>query len=266
MAPGAPEAATCPFGRASLCFPLAVPAKAALAALAAAESEGSSPTDAAAAAEVSGYTTGKTRAAGADSLRVLLLADAPVAPGAHLVTLRAPGQTGWLVGLAGTRQARPDASPDGLEVLVLARPDARFQKVMYLPEATLQDLFPLGSSVPVRFLRPLLPTQHDCPEQWLRDRLLRLANMVEEMYSSQPETAGHELQVTLERAGLRFVDAADAAAARQKTPLAPPADSGDRVSEEELGYWNEEMKWNTRCGASMNGESRLDYFMSHMPG
>ena len=31
----------------------------------------------------------------------------------------------------------------------------------------------------VRFVRPLLPVQHDCPEQWLRDRLLRLANLVE---------------------------------------------------------------------------------------
>ena len=34
----------------------------------------------------------------------------------------------------------------------------------------------------------------------------------------------------------------------------------------ELGYWNEEKEFGTRCAGAMDGQSRLDLYMSHMPG
>merc|ERR1719436_958287 len=94
---------------------------------------------------------------------------------------------------------------------------------MYLPEEVLADWLPNVSSsstgasgeaaapplapVEVRLLRTLLPVQADCPAQWLRDRLLRLADLVEETFAGSPEweSAGspEELHAVLLRAGLR---------------------------------------------------------------
>lgn len=197
-------------------------------------------------------------------MRLHLLAplSRPLEQGSYLVSLRAPNQKGWLLGLAGTRP-RIDGPPDGLEVVVLARPDLRCTALMYLPEETLETLAPIGQKVQLRALRPLLPVQHDCPEQWLRDRLLKLADMVEVAFSEghsapQPEV----IREALQSAGLHVVGKTSA---KTELPILP-ADAGNRVSEEELGYWNEEMRLNTRCAASMEGESRLDAYMAHMPG
>lgn len=244
-------AAVCPYGRASLCFPMSVPTRAMLGAVESAEGLP------AIAAKVAGYTTAKTHAAGAASLRLTFNAGDPGLPddGAHLMVLRAPGREGWLVAVAGTRQAEEDLPP-AVETVIFGRPDNKFQNVMYLPEATLVDLFPEGCDAEVRFLRFLLPVQHDCPEQWLRDRLLRLAAMLEDGYSDAPSMPAAAVAAALHCAGLEFGNAEQ---------LALPADHGDRISQEELGYWDEEMKLNTRCGATMDGQNRLDYFMSHLP-
>mmetsp|Transcript_171173 Transcript_171173/g.548688 ORF Transcript_171173/g.548688 Transcript_171173/m.548688 type:complete len:259 (-) Transcript_171173:66-842(-) len=256
--------AACPYGRASICFPLSLPAQAALKAI---EASSGLP---ARAAEVAGYTTCKTRAAGASSVRLQLLrgggsGEEPPEQGAHLVAVRAAGREGWLLGLAGMR-TREEGQPDGMEVVILARPDTKLGALMYLSEETLRELMLEGAAVEVRFCRFLLPVQHDCPEQWLRDRLLRLANLVEEAYPappSAPDPPPELVRAVLAAAGLAVGLAVGAAAGDRQTVL--PADHGNRVSEEELGYWDEEMRLNTRCAATMDGSARLDYFMSHMP-
>merc|ERR1719436_1752633 len=95
---------------------------------------------------------------------------------------------------------------------------------MYLPEEVLADWLPNVSSsstgasgeaaapplapVEVRLLRTLLPVQADCPAQWLRDRLLRLADLVEEAFGGDGSAAidgsgPEELRAALLRAGLR---------------------------------------------------------------
>lgn len=196
-------------------------------------------------ATVAGYTTQKTREAGAASVRLNVRSPES---GAHLVLLRARGCGGWLPGLAGTRGSR-DGTP-AVEAVVLGRSDVLFTSVMYLGEETLKELFPEGSDIEVRFVELLLPVQHDCPPQWLRDRLLRLADLVETKYASVPR--GETLGDALIRAGLTFLKPSG-----RETAL--HADAGNRMSEEELGYWNEEMRLNTRCGALMNGTERLDY-------
>jgi len=251
--------AACPYGKASMCFPLAIPVKAALNVLRDIDEVPVST------AEVAGFTTGKTRAAGADSFRLHLpAADAPEQvphQGAHLVALRFKGHESWLPGLAGMRRPQ-EGSPAGMEVVVLGRPDAKFTALMYLPEDTLVELAPVGSIVEFRLLRFLLPVQHDCPEQWLRDRLLRLANLVEEAFSvyTAPPPPAEEVRAALQGAGLCF-----GAEPKERAGPTLPADTGDRVSQEELGYWDEEMRLNTRCAATMDGGSRMDYFMSHLP-
>lgn len=250
--------APCPYGRASQCFPLSIEASAALAAASGSEDalvlEGI----------VAGHTTFKTRAAGAESVRLefSIGASAPEPEeGAHLIAVRAHGREGWLPGLAGTR--RPvERAPLAVEVVVFGRPDGKLASLMYLPESTLREWMPTGAAVELRFIRNLLPVQHDCPEQWLRDRLLRLANLVEDAYSkSHPRPPGDVLHA-LARAGLRL----EGEAARCETVL--PAKLSAAEQEEELGYWHEEAKLNTRCAGTMDDshQSRLDELMSHMPG
>lgn len=256
--------ALCPYGRASVCFPLTVSARAALSALAAAE--GLPITE----AEVAGYTTEKTRAAGAASVRLHLLGDGAAGSvswqqGAHLTALRATSGGGWLLGLAGTRRPQ-EGLPPGLELVVMARPDQKFGSLMYLPEETLRALMPEGSRVELRAVRPLLPVQHDCPEQWLRDRLLKLADIVEVAFSASPaggpSPPQEKVSQALQQAGLLLMQ--DATGLQQLPTL--PADTGNRVSPAELGYWEEEMRLNARCAASMEGQARLDHYMSHLPG
>jgi len=231
-----------------MCFPLAVSSSTVCGVLHEEQDEGCLT------GRVAGYTTNKTRAAGAAALRVKFNSqESAPAPGAYLVTVRVEGQIGALPGLAAPKCGGPHedhGTPSGVEIVVFGRPDASHVRVMYLPEEVLRELYRADSQIEVRLLRPLLPVQHDCPEQWLRDRLLRLADGVEGLYQQDQLSGG--LQEKLEAAGLKL------SAASTRTPLAMPADYGDRVSEEERGYWDEEMRLNTRCDATMNGEARLD--------
>eukprot|EP00933_Yihiella_yeosuensis_P005063 TRINITY_DN109486_c0_g1_i1.p1 TRINITY_DN109486_c0_g1~~TRINITY_DN109486_c0_g1_i1.p1 ORF type:complete len:272 (+),score=42.34 TRINITY_DN109486_c0_g1_i1:46-816(+) len=243
--------ACCPTGRASVCFPLCISSQAAHGVIAAGESLKS------VAADVVGLTTVKTFEAGAQSVRLRLRESLDGVSAneevAHLVLLRASGSRGWLPGLAGMRQYRLDSEQKAMEVVVLARPDSKMNAVMYLPEATLNELFPSDAGVEVRFLRELLPVQRDCPGQWLRDRLLRLADMVETEFEAVP--CGYpSLKETLETAGLKIVQ--EGHASERQMPVLP-ADSGDRISPAELGFWNEEMNLNTRCGATVPGEKPI---------
>jgi hypothetical protein len=135
---------------------------------------------------------------------------------------------------------------------------------MYLPEDVLQNMFPATSSIELSFVRTLAPVQHDCPPQWLRDRLLRLADGVDSSFAPCVEgdrDNSRELQLLLERAGLILVQGDE----RSKYGFVPPADAGKRVGEDELGYWNEEMNFTTRCGASIEG-GRQDGLQPSFPG
>lgn len=238
----------CPYGKASLCFPLAVSGKCALGLLAKAPDE-------VICADVLGYTTPLTREAGACSVRIALQLLPKVAiefpPGSYAVVLRARGRAGWLPGLANTKHVK-----DGLllEVVVLGRPDARLRAVMYLPEAVLAALWPCGAGLAeVQVLRPaLLPQMADCPGQWLRDRLLKLADMLEDNF--QAEASKDLLDETLTAAGLRLGDASVGTGAEAVLP----ADTGARTDKQELGYWKEEMDYGHLVAASMDGEQRMD--------
>lgn len=230
------------YGRASLCFPLALSSEAWAAALVA-------ETQASAEADVSGFTPQKTREAGACTVRLELRPGSPeLAPGAHLVLIRAAGCDGWLPGLAGTRKPE-DNQPPGLEVVVFGRPDKRRQSVMYLPDLTLQALFSTPSAC-VRPVQLLMPVQHDCPGQWLRDRLLRLADAVETEYSKLA-SSGCDVLTALRQGGIEITGEAE-------DECVAPSDMGDRISQEELGYWTEEMKTGHRCAGSMDGQGRQD--------
>jgi len=235
-------------------------------------------------ATVAGYTTQKTHEAGACSVRLDIQTDsrslAPVGAGAYLVALRAKGRAGWLPGIAAPRCGGVESNVSGLEVIVFGRPDANFTALMYLPEDTLRILFPedstgtlstlneddddfdtlseldselgedlAGSAVEVRLIRHLLPVQRDCPPQWLRDRLLRLADIANESFCAAAGfTAGgrEELRAALERAGLALVEGQ-----AQVVPL-------NGGSEDELGYWNEEMKSGVHCAAGVEGLGHLE--------
>lgn len=256
--------AECPYGKASLVFPLSIPAETSLGIIAAA----SSLSKAKVRADVVGYTTSKVRAAGACSLRLALSPGSlDLAPGNYVATVRAKGHDGWLVGLANTQHSAAGAKQfsrmecqclnffgkntrhvTGLEVVVMARPDHMHRDLMYLPDATIQALWPLGqAATEVQVLEPLLLKQlADCPEQWLRDRLLKLADML----SEDPRfKASGDLLTSLESAGLRMIDG--------PTSGVGPHDAGNRIDPEELGYWNEEMDIGHRCGATMDG-GRMD--------
>mmetsp|Transcript_94745 Transcript_94745/g.182020 ORF Transcript_94745/g.182020 Transcript_94745/m.182020 type:complete len:253 (-) Transcript_94745:212-970(-) len=245
---------SCPFGKASLCFPLSLGRSAALGVLDA-DAEGILCTD------IVGYTTRKTFEAGAHSLR-LTLQDGAYAPepGAHLVVVRAKGCEGFLPGLAAPRCGgnEADSVGKGMEVVIFGRSDKSWSSLMYLPEDVLQRLFPTGSTADLRFVKALAPVQHDCPPQWLRDRLLRLADGVETTFAC-PRDTRQDLQLMLERAGLLLTDS-------DKAYPVGPADEGQRVGEDELGYWNEEMKMNTRCGASIEGGRQDVGLLPSFPG
>jgi len=241
-----PAMASLQFGKASACFPLAISHAAVLGTL---EQEGElfSTT-------LVGYTTQKTLEAGAASIRVRVDGDASsLKPGALLVAVRADGHEGWLPGLAASRCGGSDTSEEaGLEIVVFGRPDKAWQEVMYLSEDILKILFQTGDETAVRVLMPLAPVQHDCPPQWLRDHLLRLADGVNETYAGANSLSSSEqLQKALSRAGI-----APEGFSRQVTM--PPADAGDRVGQTELGYWNEEMAVGHRCNEGLGGSERLD--------
>ena len=89
-----------------------------------------------------------------------------------------------------------------------------------------------------RLIKPLA----DCPGQWLRDRLLLLAD---QLNSSQGGTVA--LRPALEAAGLSFEGPEEAVA---------HADRGQRVSALELGYWQEEAEKGHRCAGGMEGTRR----------
>lgn len=208
---------------------------------------------------VVGYTTRKSFEAGAFAVRVAVVSDgisdeSPMEPGAFAVAVRGKGQEGFLVGIAAARCGGGSSENQdvGLEIVVFGRPDRKWEELMYLPEDVLKMLFPEGTSVDVRVLASLAPVQHDCPPQWLRDRFLRLAEEVEKAYAGAfPKTSPDELEEAVEFAGIFPV------ALRQATDIVPPADTGKRVGEEELGYWNEEMQVGNRCGG-IEGGARLD--------
>jgi len=285
--------AACPFGKASRCFPLAIGRDAALGVMAAAESSSlvqqtfkRSATMACTHAmegmlfrtDVAGYTTTKTQEAGASSVRLTVRPGQALSDvGAYLVALRAPGRAGWLPGLAAPRcggGAGDATAPAGLEVVVFGRADVRFSALMFLPEDTLRVLFPnsddgtgipdldddmnddlnedsaefrKGKDVEVLFLRHLLPVQNDCPPQWLADRLLRLADAADEAFSSAGRVVGglEEIRCRLERAGLEWV-------APEATKV-----KVEKMSEEEMGAWKEEMRSGQVCAAGV--EVRPDY-------
>lgn len=237
----------CMYGKASLVFPLSVSAHTALGVLAAAEDVP------AIGADVIGYTTPLTSEAGACSVRLALQRSHgfQCAPGNYAVAVRAEGFDGWLPGLANTKQTDMDLL---MEVVVLGRPDKQFGAVMYLPEDTLTALWPCSSRCAhVRLLQPMLLTQlSDCPGQWLRDRLLKLADMLEVRFRTGAFSTPAILSKKLQLAGLRLLDTLP------DSVIVGPADRGARVDEQELGYWKEEMDHGHRCAGSMDGNDRLD--------
>lgn len=281
-----PQMVNCPFGKASMVFPLAASAEAASLVVALAEHEAGGSVSAGdpllalpdltvetegkrcLKAQVTGYTTEKSRAAGASTVRVKVETSScgdeadrhALLAGAHTICIRKEGGPGgWLPGLAGAT-GLADGSL-GLEVVVLARPDRLFDRVMYLPESVLRSLFPEedGACVEIRVFRTLEPTMQDCPEQWLRDRLLRLADKMETRYEKERHVVFARLDGDgvqdprdwLARAGLRPVQD-DTAVILDGIGIAPPADADDRVSPGELGYWQEEADLNARCGAGVD--------------
>jgi len=235
------------YGKASVCFPLKISRSSFLGALAA-EDQGRL------SGEVAGFNTQKTYEAGAATVRVQVSAGAmSVPPGAHLVTIRAEGYKGFLPGLAASRCGGSDTETAkiGLEIVIFGRPDNKWKDAMHTPENVLRELFPDGSAVEVRFVKALANVQHDCPPQWLRDRLLRLADGVETDFSCDfKRDNAEEFRATLELAGLE--PNSDHTADMRVLP----ADHGDRVGKDELGWWVEEMKLNPRCGASVESDVR----------
>merc|ERR1711965_704106 len=127
------------------------------------------------------------------------------APGAFLVAVRAPGCQGFLPGLAAPRCGGADrnSAECGFEIIIFGRPELTWSELMYLPEEAIRKLYPVDASVDVRIVKSLAPVQHDCPPQWLRDRLLRLADGVETDFScdSKRDNAD-EFRSMLELAGL----------------------------------------------------------------
>ena len=233
------EAVTCSYGKASVVFPLSISAAPAEALLDSTKHAPAWP------AEVRGYTTSLTTEAGACSVRVALETSDVLEQGNYAVALQAPGFSGWLPGLGNTRKLGSKCL--GFEVVVLARADSLHSAVTYLAEDVLAALFPRGATARIRVLQPRLMKQlADCPGQWLRDRLLKLANCVEERHDLAEHFAGPRLQRELESAGLRFMRGA-------KGETVSHADRGQRISEAELGYWQEEADLGHRCAGSMEG-------------
>mmetsp|Transcript_126483 Transcript_126483/g.282744 ORF Transcript_126483/g.282744 Transcript_126483/m.282744 type:complete len:254 (-) Transcript_126483:95-856(-) len=242
--------AACPYGKASIVFPLCVSARTALGVLAATEGIPEEP------AEVVGYTTDLTTEAGACSVRLSLQRPAEEvgwAPGNYVAAVRAEGQDGWIPGLANTKHHAGGRL--GLEVVVLGRPSTDLKAAMYLSEATLRALWPCGPGMAqVRLLQPLLmPQMADCPGQWLRDRLLKLADRLEDQFEASAPSAGAEaaLGEALRVAGLRLGEG-------EGSQIVGPADAGARMDDTELGYWKEEMEHGVHCAGAMEGSVRQD--------
>ena len=237
----------CANGKASVVFPLSLSAAPAMALLEAASRVSAWPV------QVRGYTTALTSEAGACSVRMVLDSSAALEQGNYAVALRAPGFSGWLPGLGNTRKLQSGGVGMGMEVVVLGRADSQFSAVTYLAEETLATLLPEGlEGAEICVLQPRLMKQlADCPGQWLRDRLLKLANSVEESYDSQSSgqeeaiAARARLQQMLQLAGLNFVRVAEETVSH--------ADRGQRISAAELGYWQEEADIGHRCAGSMDG-------------
>lgn len=82
----------------------------------------------------------------------------------------------------------------------------------------------------------------DCPGQWLRDRLLHLADRLDTL-------PGGTALPALQAAGLRF-EGPEVSVAH--------ADRGQRISAAELGYWQEEAEKGHRCAGSMENAQRRD--------
>jgi len=233
----------CTFGKASAVFPLSLSAAAALHML-------RQDVQQTLRGQVKGYTTELTRCAGANSIRFDMEDDMPQT-GNLAVLLRAPRCEGWVPGLANSKHLKDGVS--GLEVVVLGRANSSFTALTYLPQETLQQRWPLNSMAEVKVLRPsplMLPLA-DCPGQWLRDRLLHLCDRLEALYGEVGNAPVLEVSMApqLRLAGLHF---------EGKEVMVAPADQGQRVSAEELGYWQEEADKGHRCAGSMEGSERRD--------
>ena len=205
----------CYSGRCSHAFPLRVSTDAARAASAAAMGN-------AMVATVVGYTTQLTREAGAASLRLHLRFRGPLpgvpgaassasegvtTPSCSSLALRAGTRFGFLAAigaLIGTTEGT------FLEAVVFGRPNEAFAELMHLEEATLQELYPLGSTVDLRLLRSMPFERFEeapVPEpsavasvgsaeaaaeaqpmrspkaEWLMERLLQLARLLEQQFT-----------------------------------------------------------------------------------
>lgn len=228
----------CTYGRASAVFPLSLSISAAAKMLATEVATEST-------ARVTGYTTGLTWEAGASSIRFQL---SSFSSGNVAVLLQS--KRGWLPGLGN---AKPLDGQCGLEVVVLARPDRAFTALTYLPDAVLQQLWPVETMLRVKVLSPapLMKPLSDCPGQWLRDRLLHLCDRLNggDGAATADAAASAALRAQLRAAGLRVEGVEETVA---------HADRGRRVSQEELGYWQEEADKGHRCAGSMEGSQRRD--------
>lgn len=229
----------CTYGRASAVFPLSLSISAAAKMLATEVATEST-------ARVTGYTTGLTWEAGASSIRFQL---SSFSSGNVAVLLQS--KRGWLPGLGN---AKPLDGQCGLEVVVLARPDRAFTALTYLPDAILQQLWPVETMLRVKVLSPapLMKPLSDCPGQWLRDRLLHLCDRLnggDGADAAASAAASAALRAQLRAAGLRVEGVEE---------TVRHADRGRRVSQEELGYWQEEADKGHRCAGSMEGSQRRD--------
>lgn len=160
-------------------------------------------------AQVTGYSTETLRDSGAAGVRFQASSD--LREGAYLVAVRSTGSSasaGWLVGLAGVPIHRKDSA----EVTVFGVPHDEFRTLGCLDEATLRQVYEIGSRVELRFVHflqrfePVVCTGGP----WLRDRLCTLASQVNEMFG-RPESDAAEsvldltvsLNHMLNRAGLQ---------------------------------------------------------------
>ncbi|CAL1142792.1 unnamed protein product [Cladocopium goreaui] len=199
-------------------------------------------------ATVVGYTTKLTKEAGASSVRLRLVpgrharpearssGDGEIAtPSCSTLAIRAGNRLGFLAAIGALI-----GSPEGIsmEAVVFGRPNEALVELMPLEEATLQELYPMGSTVDVRLLRSMPFEQFQEPAapsgpvdtpaeaaaeaeplrspkaEWMVERLLQLASMLEFQFAPQaPEEGAYEgssewldseaVQQWLQTAGLR---------------------------------------------------------------
>jgi len=237
---------SCPFGKASLSFPLSISRAAALGAL---NERGRRLLN----TSVVGYSTCKTFddtfEAGGSAIRVQLVSDgisdvSLLEPGAHAVAVRANGQEGFLVGIAAVRSgsSNSETQEPELEIVIFGRPDKNWEELTFLPEDVLQMLLPEGTSADVRVISTS-SVHTDLPPQWLRDRVLQLADEVNTTWAGTlSRTSPDELQDALEFAGISPVSV------RQATELPQPADVDKQLGDKELGDWDEEIQGGIQGG------------------